>query len=156
MFSCPATTVLLLDVVPASNIQQSNHQITKKQIIMSINEEQSYFLSMVTWGHSGDLTAGCKAVEWWVITVQHHRINRVSLLKFKQELLHGLDGVVTTQIYHYLLNLETYRNTICHNMYQRSKEKLNILIFCWHFCWAENNKVFFLETVRLFGCPYIR
>lgn len=39
--------------------------------------------------------------------MQHYRVNRVSLLKFKQQLLHGLNGVVTTQIDHYFLNLET-------------------------------------------------
>lgn len=41
--------------------------------------------------------------------MQHYRINRVSLLKFEQELLHGLNGVVTTQIDHYFLNLEMDR-----------------------------------------------
>lgn len=104
----------MLSLHQTYNKHQTNKKKTqtkKNQTIMSIKWRAviQYFLSMVTWGHSRDLTAGCKAVEWWVITMQHYRVNRVSLLKFKQQLLHGLNGVVTAQIDHYFLDLETYR-----------------------------------------------
>lgn len=55
---------------------------------------------------SGGFVAGSKAVEGGVVAVQHHRVDRVSLLQLKQELLHGLDGVVATQVDHHLLNLK--------------------------------------------------
>lgn len=44
--------------------------------------------------------------------MQHHRVNRVSLLKFKQQFLHGLNSVVSTQIDHYFLDLETKHRLI--------------------------------------------
>lgn len=40
--------------------------------------------------------------------MQHHRIDRLSLVKFKNELLHCLDGVVATEVNHYLLDLNKY------------------------------------------------
>lgn len=82
--------------------------------------------------------------------MQHDRVNRVGLLKFKQQLLHGLNGVVTAQIDHYFLNLETYRKhrlirpeystlrslyLVLHNVSRRvsmvpkAKKKRNILIY---------------------------
>lgn len=70
--------------------------------------------------------------------MQHHRVNRVSLLKFKQQLLHGLDGVVTTQVDHYLLNLETDEK---HSLSQCENEPKNL----------RDSK-----TVKLLVCPYIR
>lgn len=106
MISCPATTVLLLDVVPLSHIQQSKDQ-EQNRPHRALKWRTVILLSMVTWGHSRDLTAGCESVERWIITMQHYRVHRVSLLKFKQQLLHGLNRVVTTQIDHYFLYLET-------------------------------------------------
>jgi hypothetical protein len=41
--------------------------------------------------------------------VLYHRVDRVCLLQLKQQLLHGLNGVVTTQVDHHLLDLEHTR-----------------------------------------------
>lgn len=38
--------------------------------------------------------------------MQNHRVDRVGLLQLKQELLHGLDGVIATHVNHHLLNLQ--------------------------------------------------
>lgn len=38
--------------------------------------------------------------------MQHHRVDRVSLLQLKNELLHSLDGVVATQVNHHLFDLK--------------------------------------------------
>lgn len=38
--------------------------------------------------------------------MQDHRVDWVSLLQLKQELLHRLDGVVATQVDHHLLDLK--------------------------------------------------
>lgn len=38
--------------------------------------------------------------------MQDHRVDWVSLLQLKQELLHSLDGVVTAQVDHHLLYLK--------------------------------------------------
>lgn len=62
-----------------------------------------------TWGGGGGLAGGSEAVERWVVTVLYHRVDRVCLLQLKQQLLHGLNGVVTTQVDHYLLDLEHTR-----------------------------------------------
>lgn len=55
---------------------------------------------------SGGFVAGSEAVEGGVVTVQYHRVDWVGLLELKQELLHGLNGVVATQVNHHLLNLK--------------------------------------------------
>ena len=37
--------------------------------------------------------------------MQDHGVDGVGLLQLKQQLLHGLDGVVPTEVDHHLLNL---------------------------------------------------
>lgn len=37
--------------------------------------------------------------------MDHHRVDRVSLLKLKQQLLHSLGRVVPTKVHRHLLNL---------------------------------------------------
>lgn len=56
------------------------------------------------WG--GGFVAGSEAIERRVVAVQDHRVDWVSLLQLKQELLHSLDGVVATQVDHHLLDLK--------------------------------------------------
>lgn len=56
--------------------------------------------------------------------MQHHGVDRVSLLQLKQELLHSLDGVVATQVddhFLYLKHVQTYRINLFFGHYLRNK-----------------------------------
>lgn len=99
MLSWPATTVLLLEVVPEQqDIFKVNFQVVWCGQSLAIED---YFTCL--W--CGGLVAGSEAIERWVVTVEDHWIDRVRLLQLKQELLHRLDSVVAAQVDHYLLDL---------------------------------------------------
>ena len=82
-------------------------------------------VSTYTWGGGGGLAGGSEAVERWVVTVLYHRVDRVCLLQLKQQLLHGLNGVVTTQVDHHLLDLEHTRKQE-HTQARTDKQRVRI------------------------------
>lgn len=73
-------------------------------MVLQCEEKRDGFLTRLG---GGGFVACSKAIERGVVTVQNHGVDRVGLLQLKQELLHGLDGVVATHVDHHLLYLIT-------------------------------------------------
>lgn len=60
-----------------------------------------------TGGCGRGLAAGRQAVEGRVVAVLDDGVHRLRLLQLRQQLLHGLDGVVPAQVDRHLLDLRT-------------------------------------------------
>lgn len=69
------------------------------------SETQERLSTGPTRGCCGHLATGSKVVEWWVVTVLDDGVHGLRLLQLKEQLFHGLNGVITAQIYHHLFNL---------------------------------------------------
>lgn len=57
------------------------------------------------------LAAGREAVERRVVAVLDDGVHRLRLLQLEEQLLHGLNGVITAQVYRHLFNLRRETTT---------------------------------------------
>lgn len=88
-----------------ARIRSSNTLVSFQFPHKGTSETQDRLPTGPTRGCCGDLAAGSKVVEWWVVTVLDDGVHGLRLLQLKEQLFHGLNGVVTAQIYHHLFNL---------------------------------------------------